>query len=245
MDLDKFDIEELRAAFEDNDINNSYYLDLETGRVEFISDYNKIPQMEELERKIDEGFGGRYISIPQMFSSEAYEIMIRFIATVEDENLTEKLHIAVDGKGAFRRFKNVLLDYPEERERWFKFKDEKIREEVVEWLKREGLIDPGEMKIEEASYKDLLKIGIEDEWKGIGPIGCLECKSKEGFVTRYFIISRLPVNEADEKKLEENMDKKFGVGHFGINACVLDDGRSVLDAARCKKCGSWDVFFDF
>jgi len=28
----------------------------------------------------------------------------------------------------------VLLNYPEERERWFKFKDERMEERAVEWL---------------------------------------------------------------------------------------------------------------
>jgi hypothetical protein len=245
MDIKKIDIEELTIAFEDNDIEHRYYLDLETGKVEFISDWDKIPEMEELDKKIEEGFGKRYISIPQIPSYEAYGYMREFIYTVEDEELKEKLYIAIDGKGAFRRFKDVLLGYPEERERWFKFKDNKIREEVMEWLKEEGLIDPGEMKIEEATYEDLLKIGIDDMWKGFGPVGCLECGYEGGFETRYFIISRLPVNQAEEEKLEVEMDKKFGVGHFGVNACVLSDGRSVLDAARCKRCGSWEVFFDF
>ncbi len=60
--------------------------------------------------------------------------MVEFSETVKDRNLREKLAIALDGKGAFRRFKNVLSDYPEERERWFSFKDERIRQEVIEWL---------------------------------------------------------------------------------------------------------------
>ncbi len=36
-------------------------------------------------------------------------------------------------KGTFRRFKDVLIFYPKERERWFKFKNEKVTERVNEW----------------------------------------------------------------------------------------------------------------
>ncbi|MEF8874966.1 MAG: UPF0158 family protein [Candidatus Thermoplasmatota archaeon] len=59
-----------------------------------------------------------------------------FIQTVEDEDLREKLWIAIDGKGAFRRFKDVLRLYPDVRERWFEFKDERVERRVVEWLER-------------------------------------------------------------------------------------------------------------
>ena len=42
--------------------------------------------------------------------------------------------MAIDGKGAFRRFKDTLLRYPSERERWFAFKDDLSRQRAAEWL---------------------------------------------------------------------------------------------------------------
>ncbi len=60
--------------------------------------------------------------------------MQAFIATVEDEHLAELLEVAINGKGAFRRFKDVLLNYPEERERWFEFRDSRMEERALEWL---------------------------------------------------------------------------------------------------------------
>ena len=42
--------------------------------------------------------------------------------------------MALDGRGAFRRFKDVLADYPAERERWFGFRDECLRQAMDEWL---------------------------------------------------------------------------------------------------------------
>ncbi len=70
---------------------------------------------------------------------EGYGDMQVFIQTVEDEDLREKLRIAIDGKGAFRRFKNVLVKYPEQRERWFEFKEERTKERVVDWLELIGI----------------------------------------------------------------------------------------------------------
>lgn len=61
--------------------------------------------------------------------------MIDFAETVADGRLGELLLVALRGKGAFRRFKNVLSSYPREREQWFSFKDERMMERIKEWLK--------------------------------------------------------------------------------------------------------------
>lgn len=82
---------------------------------------------------------GRYVDIPRKPSFEAYNLMVEFTNTVKNRPLREKLNIALDGKGAFRRFKNVISDYPEEEKRWFTFKNKKLREEVVEWLNDLGI----------------------------------------------------------------------------------------------------------
>jgi hypothetical protein len=57
-----------------------------------------------------------------------------FIATVKDERLSELLEVAINGKGAFRRFKDALLNYHEERERWFQYRDDRTQERALEWL---------------------------------------------------------------------------------------------------------------
>jgi len=128
----KVDLDELCSAMEDSSWEHTYYLDLETGEILFVSDM-KDEETEKLRDDVDEN-PDRYESIPTAESSEGYEEMDDFIATVEDEHLAELLKVAIDGKGAFRRFKDVLARYPEERERWFKFKDDRVRERALEWL---------------------------------------------------------------------------------------------------------------
>ena len=81
-------------------------------------------ESEKLKDRIEED-SERYERIPKAESHEGYRDMENFIATVDNERLAELLEVAINGKGAFRRFKDVLLNYPEERERWFKFKDER------------------------------------------------------------------------------------------------------------------------
>ncbi|MFP4038026.1 MAG: UPF0158 family protein [Desulfobacteraceae bacterium] len=127
------DLDELCQAMEDASYENEYYLDLETGEILFLSDYIDEEETDRLRKGLDED-PDRYEQVPSVDSREGYKDMEDFIETVEDEHLAELLEVAIDGRGAFRRFKDVLLNYPEERERWFRFKDERMRERVLEWL---------------------------------------------------------------------------------------------------------------
>jgi len=82
---------------------------------------------------------GRFVDIPRKPSYEAYNLMVEFASSVTNKHLREKLEIALDGKGAFSRFKKVISDYPDEEKRWFAFKDKRMREEVIEWLNDLGI----------------------------------------------------------------------------------------------------------
>jgi hypothetical protein len=65
--------------------------------------------------------------------------MERYIPMVEDPDLQQKLTQAIDGKGAFRRFKDVLMAYGPERERWFSFRSERLRIFMEAWLSAHAL----------------------------------------------------------------------------------------------------------
>jgi len=67
-------------------------------------------------------------------SREQYRWMERFIPMVEEDVLRGKLAQAIDGKGAFRRFKDVLMSYAEDREKWFTFRSERLRTFMEAWL---------------------------------------------------------------------------------------------------------------
>ena len=65
--------------------------------------------------------------------------MERFIATVEEGELRDKLQQSIDGKGAFRRFKDVLMGFAIDRERWFTFRSERLRACMETWLATHGI----------------------------------------------------------------------------------------------------------
>lgn len=125
-------------AMEDSSYEYNYYLDLKTGKVLMISENMDDEEIEKLTDEIDEN-PDRYERIPRAEPHDAYEDMDDFIATVEDKHLVELLEVAIDGKGAFRRFKDVLVRYPEERERWFRSKDEMMEAKASEWLNDIGI----------------------------------------------------------------------------------------------------------
>ena len=136
------------------------YLDLQTGKTELIPaemlgmavDEGKLSSLPDWQKDVlvvvkeIEAESGRYVPIPEPDSHEAYNDMVRFAGTVTDAKLRKQLDIALDGQGAFRRFKNVLDNHENERQHWFKFKDKAMRERVCEWLGEIG-IEP----VEEAS----------------------------------------------------------------------------------------------
>jgi hypothetical protein len=149
----KVDLDEIAMEMEmqDNLGGSTTLFDTETGNIVSIPDelmraveedeedaLEDLPEWEkeliETAKSVCSDEAGRYEEIPKNPSYEAYDLMVEFAETVKDIHLKEKLNIALDGKGAFRRFKNVLSDYPEEQERWFAFKDERMRQEVIDWL---------------------------------------------------------------------------------------------------------------
>jgi hypothetical protein len=81
----------------------------------------------------------RYVRIPERKPSKAYKSMADFIETVEDSALKEELSRALDGKGAFRRFKSILINYPKERKRWHGYNAKLMKKEIIEWLKSLGV----------------------------------------------------------------------------------------------------------
>jgi len=120
----KVDWDFLCHAFEDVSGEADYYLDIRTGEVIMVSDL--VMDSEECEKirdEIDADAEGCYLCVEGQMPWEGYQDMEGFIETVEDESLQENLCAATKGRGAFRRFKDVLLNYPEEQERWFSFHD--------------------------------------------------------------------------------------------------------------------------
>ena len=102
------------------------------------------PEESAKEQEMVEAIMAPMIPIPQVESHDEYNLMVEFAATVGDRHLRELLEVALDGRGAFRRFKNVLARDPKERESWFAFRDEDLRRQIDAWLEEVGLLETEE-----------------------------------------------------------------------------------------------------
>jgi len=126
--------EALEDAFENNAHEVHSYLHLDTGEVIRVVDGVADPAMHN--RIMSDP---TYLRVDPVSSREQYRWMERFIATVDEEGLRSKLLASIDGKGAFRRFKDVLMAYPLDRERWFTFRSERLRFCMEAWLTAHGI----------------------------------------------------------------------------------------------------------
>lgn len=61
-----------------------------------------------------------------------------FIASVEHPGRAERLAIAIQGRGAFRRFRDELARSPGELERWHALAEERQRGRARSWLADAG-----------------------------------------------------------------------------------------------------------
>jgi hypothetical protein len=128
------DWEALEDAFENNAPEVHSYLQLTTGEVLRVVDGIADPEMHaRIASDVD------YMRVDPVSSREQYRWMERFIPMVEETELRERLAAAIDGKGAFRRFKDVLMAYGPERERWFAFRSERLRVFMEAWLSAHAL----------------------------------------------------------------------------------------------------------
>jgi hypothetical protein len=129
---------ELASFFDDASGLADYYLDIETGEIEFDSEDNKFERIgDDGESPYDDD--ERYLRVPHGDSREGYKDMEAFIETIEDSRIQETLEIAIQGSGAFSRFKSALYRYPQEQKRWFDFKDKRLTRRVLAWLKSHGI----------------------------------------------------------------------------------------------------------
>jgi len=130
------DWDALEVAVERNATDTESFLDLTTGKVITIV----AGEVEAALRRqqITDNIQG-FLRVEPASSREQYRWMERFVGSVADETLRERLIMSIDGKGAFRRFKDVLLVYPAERERWFSYRADLLHWHIHNWLQQHDI----------------------------------------------------------------------------------------------------------
>jgi len=139
------DMDMLETAMEDSDLANRYFLNLVTGEVFLFSEYAGLS--DEDEQLLEEIDGSNdYVAVERIPSHEAYQWMVDFVDEIvapADEIAAEKLSIALNGKGAFRRFKDTLHRVDDQwLQAWYKWREEQVKAAVDKWL--ESVFSPDE-----------------------------------------------------------------------------------------------------
>lgn len=87
---------------------------------------------------IDLGRSDRWLIVHRTGSEPVYQDMVTFIDLLDDRTAAEKLSSAIEGRGAFRRFRRVLDAHDEIHTRWSGYSEEGRLGRARAWLARAG-----------------------------------------------------------------------------------------------------------
>lgn len=134
LEISALDLDEIVTALQDQDgYEHVWLIDPATGEIKFTSrDLDPDLDLDESD----------LIRIDPLPSKVWYLDMADFADGIPDEPARRRLARAIQGRGAFRRFKDELHDdYPHLLERWHEFSNRRGIRRAVEWLADSSLVD--------------------------------------------------------------------------------------------------------
>jgi hypothetical protein len=147
--------------------------------------------------QVDRFYSSRYIAVPEADSHESYRDMEEFILTVQDERLQDRLWRAIQGRGAFRRFKDILAGHYREQKQWYAFQDERVTTRILAWLESRGI----EPIISEPAYPSDLEPTTPTARERLlaEVLAFSQAASRQRGVIRIALIGSLTTDEPDPK----------------------------------------------
>ena len=138
LELSKLDLEQIATALADqSDYEHRWLIDPDTGETLFWTEDCGIDGSTPVD--LDELAA---IPIEPIPSHVWYQDMADFTAGISDQRAGRGLARAIQGRGAFRRFKDRLhQDSPQLLPVWYAFSDLRARRRAVEWLVDMALVD--------------------------------------------------------------------------------------------------------
>lgn len=129
------DLEDLAMVLEGDPTSGGGRIDLHTGEVlpEFL--FDEAVTGEEVEGADDEE---RWLWVDCEGSRAGYRDMEWFVDDLEDRDVAHRLSAALGGRGPFRRFKDVLFQWPDLTEQWHSFHEDRQRGRARSWLASAG-----------------------------------------------------------------------------------------------------------
>jgi hypothetical protein len=163
--LAQVDIADLALALEDHSEEHSWWFDPATGAVDprFVDDLDDPPFSPGTERRL--------ILVEPLPSAVGYADMEDFVARIREPRTRDLLERSISGRGAFRRFKDALLDYPDLRRAWFAIHDVRGERRAIDWLLEQELVDPAEAEAAIALRPDRAVGGVPELMDAQGVAG--------------------------------------------------------------------------
>ncbi len=133
------DLDALSGVLEGDPREGGGAIDLRTGEVwpQFVLD-DGLEFSDEDDEDDEDDDEDLWLEVETQGSRSGYRDMERFVDTIDDPDRRDRLEIALQGRGAFRRFKDVLARWPAELTRRHAFSDERERGRARAWLADAG-----------------------------------------------------------------------------------------------------------
>ena len=125
--MKKLDLDQVADEFDIISGETHLFYNTETEEFDW---YNEYADMEDDDpEQFDEDC---WVAAPSQYDINEYAIMERFAESVEDTRSSELLQVALNGKGAFRRFKDTLQIIGLA-DAWYAFRHEAFVEIARDW----------------------------------------------------------------------------------------------------------------
>ncbi|HET9887327.1 MAG TPA: UPF0158 family protein [bacterium] len=149
MNLSSIDREALSRALDDHDPDRELYLSLVDGTLQLFVLSEATDETRALQEKVQSLVGKSFVRVTSMTSQEAFEEMEDFADSLDDASAKDALFRTLEGKGAFRRFREVMLENAPLRERWMEFRAQRSQNRLEKFLRT--LSSPKEVTLPESS----------------------------------------------------------------------------------------------
>jgi hypothetical protein len=123
----KLNLKKAADEFEIIDSQTHLFYNRETGEFDFFCEFSDGEEVDY--EKFEDDV---WVAAPNERDFDEYRIMANFAESISNPHKSELLCVALEGRGAFRRFKDTLhrVDLTEE---WYKWKNEAFIEFAREW----------------------------------------------------------------------------------------------------------------